>query len=117
MLKLDNYTLILSDMPAGGGATLDLYFDPQNGLVLEDKTLSDGTHLLAEAPIDEALDDLTDDQIVEIAEIILSQCSRNRESRPMSEANKAAFDKLVAEMHHDLHEFQEIKEAIADYYN
>jgi hypothetical protein len=34
----------------------------------------------------------------------------------MTEGNKSAFDKLVAEIHYDIHEIHEIKEAIEDYY-
>lgn len=117
MIDLDDYVLISSDIPAGGGAMLDLYFDPVQGMVIEDKTTCDGTHLYAEIPVSSALDDLTDDQVISIAETILSQCSREHEHRPMSDANKRAFDKLVAEYHYDIREMHEIREAIEDYYS
>ena len=64
----------------------------------------------------EASDSLTGSQIISIVETILSQCSREHEQRPMSDANKCAFNKLVAEYHYDIHEICEIKEAIEDYY-
>jgi hypothetical protein len=34
----------------------------------------------------------------------------------MTDSNKRAFDKLVAEIHYDYYDFPEIKEAIGDYY-
>jgi hypothetical protein len=64
----------------------------------------------------EAIDSLTGSQVTSIAETILCQCSREHEQRPLSDANKCAFDKLVAEYHYDNHEMSEIKEAIEDYY-
>jgi hypothetical protein len=117
MLKLDKYILIVSDIDAGGGATLDLYFDPKEGLVLEDKTLADNAHLYAEVPIDEAIEDMPYEQVIAIAEAVLCHCSRENEDRPLSEANKQAFDKLVAEIHYPTHDLPEIKEAIVDYYS
>lgn len=96
---------------------LDLYFDPVNGRAVEDKTTCNGTHLYAEMPVGQAMNDLTDEQVIAVAEAILGQCSRENEQRPMTEGNKLAFDKLVAEIHYDIHELHEIKEAIEDYYN
>jgi hypothetical protein len=81
------------------------------------KTASDAKRQLSELPIQEAIDSLSDDQIPSMAETILSQCSRANEQRSMSKANKLAFDKLVAEVHCDIHEMQEIREAIEDYYS
>lgn len=117
MLKMDNYILIVSDMPAGGEATLDLYFDPKEGHVLEDKTIADGTHIYAEVPIDEAIEDMPYEQVIAIAEAVLCHCSRENNERPLTEANKQAFDKLVAEIHYPTHDLPEIKEAIIDYYS
>jgi hypothetical protein len=117
MIDLDECTLIESDIPAGGAAILDLYFDPAQGTVVEDKTTCDGTHIYAELPVSSAMESLTDSRIISIAETILHECSREHEQRPMSDANKCAFDKLVAEYHYDIHEMQEIKEAIEDYYS
>ena len=89
----------------------------------------------------EASDSLTDYQITSIAETILCQCSREHDQRPLSDANKCAFDtadnpplrsgglsrtqktggpvfgELVAEYRYDIHEIGEIKEAIEDYYD
>jgi len=84
--------------------------------IIEDKTLADGTHLYSEVPIADAIDDLSDDHIVAIAEAILKMCTRQSEKRPMTEGNKRAFDKLIADFHYDINEIQEIKEAIEDYY-
>ena len=116
-MKLSTNNPITSDIQAGGGATIDLHFEYKNGYIIEDKTLSSGTHLYSEVPISDAIDDLTDDQIVAIAEAILKMCTRQSEKRPMSEANKRAFDKLIADFHYDLHEIQEISDVIADYYD
>jgi hypothetical protein len=131
---------ISSDIPAGPGSTLDLYFDPVQGTVVEDKTTCEGTHLVAETSVGQALDDPTDEQVIAVAEAILGNCSREHETRTMTDGNKAAFDtadnptltsgglsrtkktaraafdKLIAEIHYDLHELHEIKEAIVDYY-
>jgi len=35
----------------------------------------------------------------------------------MTEDNKRVFDKLVDEIHHDVHELTDIKEANVDYYD
>ena len=102
---------------SAAGATFDLYFDPVQGTTVEDKTTCDGTHLYAEIPVGQALDDLTSEQVMAVAEAILGHCSREHEQRPMTEDNKRAFDKLVAEIHYDIHEMNEIKEAITDYYD
>jgi hypothetical protein len=117
MIELSDCMLIESDIQAGGGATIDLHLEYKNGYIIEDKTLADGTHLYSEVPIGEALDDLTDDQVVAVAEAILKMCTRQSEKRPMTEGNKLAFDKLIADFHYDLHEIQEISDAIADYYD
>ena len=116
MIELSDCVLTESDIQAGGGATLDLHFEYIHGHLIEDKTLADGSHLYSEVPIANAIDDLSDDQIVAVAEAILQMCSRQDEERTMTEGNKAAFDKLVAEIHYDIHEIHEIKEAIEDYY-
>ena len=116
MIDIDDNILIASDIDAGGGATLDLYFDPVQGTIVEDKTTCEGTRLVAEIPVGKALDDLTDRQVIAVAEAILCNCSREHEPRTMTEGNKHAFDKLVAEIHYDIHEIHEIKEAIEDYY-
>jgi divalent metal cation (Fe/Co/Zn/Cd) transporter len=116
MIDLSENILIASDISAGGGALLDLYFDPVQGTVVEDKTTCEGTRLVAELPVGKALDDLTSEQIIAVAEAILCNCSREHEPRTMTEGNKSAFDKLVAEIHYDIHEIHEIKEAIEDYY-
>ena len=97
-------------------AILDLYLDPAQGTVIEDKTTSDGTHLYAEIPVSSAMQNLTGSQIISIAETILGQCSREHDQRPLSDANKCAFDKLVAEYHYDIRGMHEIKEAMEDYY-
>ena len=65
----------------------------------------------------EAIDSLIGSQIISIAETILRECSRENDQRPLSDANKFAFDKLIAEYHYDIHETWEIKEAIEDYYD
>ena len=117
MIDLSENILIASDINAGGGATLDLYFDPVQGTIVEDKTTCDGTRLVTELPVSEALDDLADDQVIAVAEAILCNCSREHEQRTMTEANKSAFDKLVSEIHYNIHELHEIKEAIVDYYD
>jgi len=80
------------------------------------KTACDGRRQVSEESISDATDNLTDDQIMTIAETILCQCSRQDEGRPMSEGKKMAFDKLVAEVHYDIHEMREIKDAIEGYY-
>ena len=116
MIDLDDNILIASDINAGGGATLALYFDPAQGTIVEDKTTCEGTRLVAEIPVSKALNHLTNEQVIAIAEAILCNCSREHEERPMTEGNKLAFDKLVAEIHYDIHELHEIKEAIEDYY-
>ena len=116
MITLSDCVLIESDIQAGGGATTDLHFEYKNGYLIEDKTLADGIHLYSGVPIAEAVDDLSDDQTIIIASTILQMCSRGGEKRPMSEANKKAFDKLVAEIRYDFHDFSEINEAIVDYY-
>jgi hypothetical protein len=117
MIELSDCVEIASDIQAGGGTRLDLHFEYNNGYIIEDKTLADGTHLYSEIPVGEALDGLSDDQVVAIAEAILKMCTRQSEKRPMSEGNKLAFDKLIADFHYDIHEIQEISEAIADYYD
>jgi len=121
------------------GAILDLYFDPAQGTVVEDKTTCDGTHLYSEVPVSSAMESLTDSQIISIAETILRECSREHEQRPLSDANKSAFDtahnppfgglsrthktggpvfsELVAEYHYDLHNMSELRDAIEDYYS
>ena len=86
-------------------------------MLVEDKTTCDGTHLYAEIPVGQTLDHLSSEQVMAVAEAIPGHCSRERELRPMTEDNKRAFDKLVAEIHYDIHELNEIKEAITDYYN
>jgi hypothetical protein len=68
-------------------------------------------------PVAQALDDLSYEQVIAIAEIVLRYCSRENEERPITDSNKRAFDKLVAEIHYDYYDFPEIKEAIEDYYN
>jgi hypothetical protein len=110
--NLENHSI-----PAGGAAIIDLHFDPAQGTIVEDKTTCDGTHLYTELPFATAMENLSDTQIISIAETILSQCSRENDQRPLSDANKCAFDKLVAEYHCDIHEIWEIKEAIEDYYS
>jgi len=102
---------------SAAGATLSLHFDPVQGTIVEDKTTCDGTHLYAEIPVGQALDHLSSEQVMAVAEAILGHCSREPEQRPMTEANKLAFDQLVAEVHYDIHELNEIKEAIVDYYD
>ena len=104
-------------MSAAGGATLDLYFYPVHGQIVEAKTTCDGTHLFAEIPVADAMDDMPYEQVLAIAEAVLCHCSRENEERQMTEANKQAFDRLVAEIHYDVHEIKEIKEAIKDYYD
>ena len=140
MISLSDSVLLESDIQAGGGATTDLHFEYKNGYLIEDKTLADGFHLYSEVPISSAVDDLSDDQTIIIASTILQMCSRGGEKRPMSGANRKAFDtadnptlssgglsrtkktaravfeKLVAEIRYDFHDFSEIKEAIVDYY-
>ena len=116
MIALSDCVLIESDIQAGGGATTDLHFEYKNGYIIEDKTLADGSHLYSEVPIADAIDDLSDDQIVAVAEAILKMCTRQSEKRPMTEGNRRAFDKLIADFHYDINEIQEIKEAIEDYY-
>lgn len=116
MIDLDDNILIASNISAGGGAKLDLDFDSAQGKIVEDKTTCDGTRLVAEIPVGKILRSLTDEQVIAIAGAILSNCSREHEPRHMTEGNKLAFDKLVAEIHYDIHEIHEIKEAIEDYY-
>ena len=96
--------------------TPDLHFEYKHGHLIEDKTLADDSHLYSEVPISSAIDDLSDDQVVAIAEAILKMCTRQSEKRPMNEWNKRAFDKLIGDFHYDINEIQEIKEAIEDYY-
>ena len=48
-----NYKLIISDIDAGGGATIDLYYDKKSIKVKEEKTLADKTVLIVELAIDE----------------------------------------------------------------
>ncbi len=117
MITLSDCVLIESDIQAGGGATTDLHFEYLHGYLIENKTLPDGSHLYSEVIISSAIDDLSDDQTIIIASTILQMCSRGGEKRPMSEANKKAFDKLVAEIRYDFYDFSEIKEAIVDYYS
>jgi hypothetical protein len=45
--------LILGDIHAGGGATVDLYFDAETGLVTEEKTLSGGAKHSCSFPLEE----------------------------------------------------------------
>lgn len=116
MIVLDECVLIESDINAGGAATFDLYFDPVHGMVVEAKTTCDGTHLFAEIPVADALDDMPYEQVMAIAEAVLCHCSREDSERRLTEENKRAFDKLVAEVHYDIHEMQEINKAILDYY-
>jgi len=116
MIDLDEYVLIESDIDAGGGASLDLYFDLETGKVLEDKTTCDGTHLYAEVSIEDAMDNLTDEQVERIADGITNQTARIGEMRKTTKDNEKALQKLVAEMEYALHEIGEIKEAIEDYY-
>jgi len=117
MLNLDGYVLIASDINAGGAAILDLYFDPAQGTVVEDKTTCDGTHLYAEIPVASAIEDMPYEQAILIAEAILCHCSREHNERPLTDDNKRAFDRLVAEVHYPSHELKRIKEAIEDYYS
>ena len=49
----DNYKLIISGIDAGGGATIDLYYDEQANKVKEEKTLADNTVLSVELTIDD----------------------------------------------------------------
>jgi hypothetical protein len=58
------------------------------------------------------MESLSDSQIISIAETILRKCSRDHAQRPLSDANKLVFDKLVAGYHHDIHEMGEISEAL-----
>jgi hypothetical protein len=116
MITLSDCIEIASDIQAGGGAIIDLHFEYKNGYLIEDKTLADGSHLYSEVPIADAIDDLSDDQIVAMAEAILKMCTRQSEKRPMTEGNKRAFDKLIADFHYDIHVIQEMKEAVEDYY-
>ena len=117
MIELSDCVEIASDIQAGSGATLDLHFEYKHGFIIEDKTLADSTHLFSEVPISDAIDDLSDEHVIAVAEAILQMCSRELEARSMSEGNKWAFDKLVAEIHYDIHELHEIREAIVDYYD
>ena len=117
MLNLDGYVLIASDINAGGAAILDIYFDPPQGTVVEDKTTCDGTHLYAEIPVASAIEDMPYEQAILIAEAVLCHCSREHNERPLTDDNKRAFDRLVAEVHYPSHELKRIKEAIEDYYS
>ena len=45
--------LIVSDIPAGGGATIDLYYDPMERSVKTEKTLSNGRMFTSETPLEE----------------------------------------------------------------
>jgi len=49
----DDYKLIISDIDAGGGATIDLYYDKQTGKVKEEKAFADKTILSVELTVDE----------------------------------------------------------------
>jgi len=49
----DNYKLIISDIDAGGGATIDLHYDDQINKVKEEKTLADKKVLIFEFSIDD----------------------------------------------------------------
>lgn len=40
--KRDRLTTVASDIPAGGGATIDLFYNPKTHLFLEEKTLPSG---------------------------------------------------------------------------
>ena len=117
-MRLDDYELIEADIDAGGGATIDIYFDSEKGTVLEDKTTRDGTHLYSEISVeDDALDNLTDGQIEEIADCIINQSAQiDGDTRKLTNSNEDAYKKLVAEMEYEIHEIHEIKEAISDYY-
>jgi len=117
MLNLDGYVLIASDINAGGGAILDLYFDPVQGTIVEAKTTCDGTHLYAELPVASAMEDMPYEQAILIAEAVLCHCSREHNERPLTDDNKRAFDRLVAEVHYPSHELKRIKEAIEDFYS
>jgi hypothetical protein len=116
MITLSDCIEIASDIQAGGGATIDLHFEYKHGHLIEDKTLADNSHLYSQVPISSAIDDLSDDQIVAVAEAILKMCTRQCEKRPMTEGNKKAFDKLIADFHYNVHVINEMKEAIEDYY-
>ena len=48
----DNYKLIIADIDAGGGATIDLYYDKETSKVKEEKILADKTVLSVELTID-----------------------------------------------------------------
>lgn len=85
-------------------------------MVVEAKTTCDGTHLLAEIPVADAMDDMPYEQVMAIAEAVLCHCSREDSERRLTDENKRAFDRFVAEVHYDIHEMQEIKEAIEGYY-
>ena len=87
-----------------------------HSFVVEDKTTCDGTHLYAELPVASAMEDMTYEQVIAIAEAILCHCSREDNERPLTEANKRAFDRLVAEIHYYDHEIKKIKQAIENYY-
>jgi|GEM_PF-996898 len=49
----DHYKLIISDIHAGGGAIIDLYYDERTNKVKEAKTLADKTVLSVEFTIDD----------------------------------------------------------------
>lgn len=63
MIVLDECVLIESDINAGGGATLNLYFDHAQGNIVEDKTTCDSRRQVSEMSISDAIDNLTDEQV------------------------------------------------------
>ena len=63
------------------------------------------------------MEDMPYEQAILIAEAILCHCSREHNERPLTDDNKRAFDRLVAEVHYPSHELKRIKEAIEDFYS
>jgi hypothetical protein len=53
--------LIKGDIDAGGGATVDLYYDPDTDMVTEEKTLSDGSKHEVTFPLDDFEEELYGD--------------------------------------------------------
>ena len=63
------------------------------------------------------MEDMPYEQAIIIAEAVLCHCSRKFDERPLTDDNKRAFDRLVAEVHYPSHELKRIKEAIEDFYS
>ena len=116
MMNLSESVPLAYDIDAGGGAVVDLYFDPMLGHLIEVKSTCDGILRYVDIPIDEAIDGLTDEQVTAVAEIILRSGSRGSGKGKIRRSRELAFEKLVAEMHYEVREIREIKEAIGDYY-